>query len=656
MLMQEFLKYPVILLAGFVTTYALTPRLIRIAKKVNFVDIPDQRRIHSQPIPNIGGLAVFAGFHLSCAMIFSVPWEPFKGLLDVTWWHNYLVVSTLLLLVGIVDDIWKLGPALKLIGQLCIAVLAFSYDIRVARFLGFDLPWFFDLFVTVLWILALVNAFNLIDGIDGLATGLAAISSCGIAGSLLFRHLPGDALILLGLIGACLAFLRFNYYPAKIFLGDSGSMFLGFTLATIALGTASKGTAMATIGIPLLAVGVPIFDTILAIWRRSVRGIMKGSTKEAGKEMLMNPDLDHLHHRLLKRGLPQQRVAIVLYSLNGSLVVIGLLSLFYRSHAIGMYLIAFVVGSYLIVKHLARIELWDSGFAILEGLHRPPSTAKPVLIYPALDCFLLAVATATSIFLVHIQSDQFSWQTFKSIWFDSLPIHIGIPFLALAMTKTYSRVWSRARISEFVILAITVLAGILTVCGLRILMSGSSIHKQIILESVIYAGISIPLLTGCRSFLRTVQDLMFMDQSHHSHSTVRDSKILIYGAGYKGALFLRQKGCLCSKEGICRTVVGFIDDDLNLRKRLVHGYKILGDVNEVDRVIADYGIDEIIITANLRRSTRFKLLSVARTKNVKVSLWFTDELVLFPATKSATLPPVKVLETTFFGGKEKFHE
>ena len=110
-----------------------------------------------------------------------------------------------------------------------------------------------------------------------------------------------------------------------------------------------------------------------------------------------------------------------------------------------MYLISFVVGSYLIVRHLARIELWDSGFAILEGLHRPPGKTKAVLIYPVLDCFLLAVATATSVFLVQIQTNDVSWEEIKNVWFDSLPIHISIPFLCLAITKTYSRVWSRAR-------------------------------------------------------------------------------------------------------------------------------------------------------------------------------------------------------------------
>ena len=156
-----------------------------------------------------------------------------------------------------------------------------------------------------------------------------------------------------------LAFLRYNYYPAKIFLGDSGSMFLGFTLASIALGTASKGTAMASIGVPLLAVGVPVFDTILAIWRRSVRGIIRNSSMaRSSKEMLMNPDLDHLHHRLMKGGLPQQKVAGLLYTINASLVIMGLLSLLYRSHAIGIYLIAFVVGSYRDGKaSCKRIEL-----------------------------------------------------------------------------------------------------------------------------------------------------------------------------------------------------------------------------------------------------------------------------------------------------------
>ena len=631
---QQFLKYPLIFLAGFAITYALTPVLISAAKAINLVDVPDCRRIHVTPTPNIGGLGIFVGFHLACALIFIIPWIPFSGILTPIWWQNYFIVSALLLAIGIVDDIWNIGAAIKLIGQTFVALVAFVYDIRIENLLGFHLPWWLDLVVTVLWILTLVNAFNLIDGIDGLAVGLAAISSCGIAGSLLFRHLPGDALILIGLIGACLAFLRYNYFPAKIFLGDSGSMFLGFTLATIAISTASKGTAMAAIGVPLLAVGVPIFDATLAVWRRSVRGIIGRSTNAVAHDRVMRADLDHLHHRLLKEGFTQKKAAAVLYTINGSLVIIGLLTLFYRSHALGIYLIAFVVGSYLVVRHLARIELWDSGFAILEGLHRPSNKARAVLIYPVLDCFLLAIATAISITLIHIQSNPLNWSVLKTMWFDSLPIHIGIPFLALAMTKTYSRVWSRARVSEFVILALTVLGGILTNCGLSILIYDSQIHRQLIMHCVLYAGISIPLLTGCRAFLRTVQDLMSMEEGRSPHFNRKVSNTLLYGAGHKGTLFLRQKSWLIGDGNICRIIIGFIDDDLNLRKRLVHGYKVLGTLDELDAIADAYAINEIIITAKLKDEARRKLVSMAKIKKIKVAYWRTDEVPLCTVEKS----------------------
>ena len=270
--MQQILKYPILFFSGFLFTFLLTPWIRKIALKLDVTDKPDSRRIHDHPIPYGGGIAVFSGFHIACIVLFFIPWSPFSGIIDFIWWQNFFVVSFLLLIVGLIDDIWTIGPIVKLLCQIFIAALSFTYDIRIGNLLGFELPILIDLSLTVIWIVAIVNAFNLIDGMDGLAIGIAAISSCGIAGSLLFRHLPGDALILIALIGVCLAFLKYNYHPATIFLGDSGSMFLGLTLATVSISTASIGTAMASIGVPLLAMGVPVFDTVLAIWRRSVRG------------------------------------------------------------------------------------------------------------------------------------------------------------------------------------------------------------------------------------------------------------------------------------------------------------------------------------------------------------------------------------------------
>ena len=343
----------------------------------------------------------------------------------------------------------------------------------------------------------------------------------------------------------------------------------------------------------------------------------------------MIADTEHIHHRLMKSGLSQRKAATFLYCLNLFLVVIGLLSLVFRSNAIGIYLVSFVIASYLIVRHLARIELWDSGYVILKGLHRPPGKAKAVMIYPILDCALLAFALAISIFLVHIQNNEFSWLAFKGIWFDSLPIQIGIPFIAIAIAKTYSRVWSRARVSEFAILALAILGGILMDCGLAIILRNSETYKGIILQCVIYAGISIPLLTGSRAFLRTVQDIMLMEDPSSRENIENFSKVLLYGAGSNGILYLRQKYSVRSRKGKNRVIVGFVDDDRNLRKRLVHGYQILGARKELGEIINQYKINEIVITTKLAKNSLNVVMNMARKYQIKVSVWYSGEMVLY---------------------------
>jgi len=327
---QIILKYPFAFLVGFLFVYLLTPMEQRLATGINMVDIPDARRIHKRPTPRGGGIAVFLGFHAACASVFLIPWATFDGDLTAEWWWHFLVASTLLLGLGIADDISKIRPSVKLSGQVLVAVVAYIFDMRVGKVLGIHLPAAVDLGATVLWFVAIINAFNLIDGIDGLASGLASIAALGLAGSFMFRHQPGDALILFGLVGTCLAFLRYNFQPASIFLGDSGSMFLGFVLAAVALNTGAKGTAVATIVVPLLALGVPILDTALAIWRRATRRVL-GMTKLDGSQTsnarIFQADMDHVHHRLIRSGLSQRAATTWLYVLGIALAGTGLLSM-----------------------------------------------------------------------------------------------------------------------------------------------------------------------------------------------------------------------------------------------------------------------------------------------------------------------------------------
>ena len=234
---ENLLKYLIIPVLAFAVTYSLTPPVMRLAAWLGMIDQPGQRRIHKRPVPLAGGLAVFAGFHSACAALFLLPWAPFSSLLLQAGWLKILCLTSIVLLIGLWDDRFGMPAVVKLAGQMAVGSLAYMLDMRLGGFFGIHLPLWIDLPATVFWFVAFINAFNLIDGMDGLATGLAAIAAFGLAGVFLIGNNPGDCLVMLALLGSCLAFLRFNFSPARIFLGDTGSMFLGCTLAALALNT-----------------------------------------------------------------------------------------------------------------------------------------------------------------------------------------------------------------------------------------------------------------------------------------------------------------------------------------------------------------------------------------------------------------------------------
>lgn len=617
---QVILKYFAAFATAALVTLLLTPLVRRLALAYGLVDMPDSRRVHTRPVPRLGGVAVFIGFHAAAAVVFLLPWTEFFGKLDLAWWLKFLLVSAFITGVGVVDDVRGIRPLVKLAGQIAAAVLAYAFNMRFGIALGIQLPAALDLAATVFWILAITNAFNLIDGMDGLAAGLALVAALGLAGGLLLRHLPADVLVLLGLMGACAGFLRYNFNPASIFLGDSGSMFLGFSLAVIALSSASKGAAMASIGVPLLAVGVPLFDTMLAIWRRFVRGLLAGSG--AGRSAIMQADMEHLHHRLSKSGLSQRRVATVLYVLGVCLVGVALLGLVYQDYAVGIYLVAFVAGIYVVVRHLARVELWDSGSALLYGLRRPPGKVAAVLLYPVLDAVMLAGCLAAALWLTWPEKAA---TTFKYAWLHALPVWGGMSFIALCLVRTYQRVWSRARIGELLLLGAAMLLGVMVSVALTV-MSGGIPNRDLVLQALIYCGLGLPLIVGMRMLSRTLQDVMAFSARHPSLAIYRDChNTLVYGVGVRGMLFLRQRSAQYPGAGDRRRIVGILDDDTNLHGRWVYGYPVRGGVQQLEDLAQRHAVKEVVVAAALQPDALRKLCAVAHRKNLVLTEWRVEE-------------------------------
>lgn len=622
MTFEGAIKYPAVFLGALVVSLVLTPVVARLATSLGMIDRAGPRRINKSPIPRGGGLAVFVAFHFGCTLKFLGVFPEARSIIDFAWWLAFLAVSSGVLLIGWIDDLRGLSPLSKLAGQFLAASAMFWLDVRVAKVIGFELPLLVDYCATVFWFLAITNSFNLIDGLDGLATGLGLIASIGIGSSLVFRGAPGDSLLFASLAGALLGFLRFNFHPASIFLGDCGSLFIGFTLAALSLATTSKGTFVASIGVPILALGVPIFDTSLAIWRRSIRKMFPTATNREPGTGVMQVDMDHLHHRLLKAGLNQSRAAIALYAANLALVVIGLLSVLYSSHAGGIFLLTSVVGSYVVMRHVTHIEVWDSGSALVQGISGSRAKNITFLLAPLLDLILL---TSLLLGTLAITKEFPTLEELKRAWLGEIPVWAAFPLLGIFITRTYSRVWDRARPTDFAILALSVAAG----CAVSVSISSilTDGWPTLSIEQIlIYSSSSVIALTGVRTIPRLAQDLLAL-YGGEPHRKIK--RIAIYGAGRRGLLFLHRH----TRDITTQTekIVGLFDDDRNLWKRLVHGVEVEGGFRSLRRAIQRETIDEVVITTELSEKRLNRLFRLAEHHGLTLIEWVPRQNTLVTA-------------------------
>lgn len=294
--------YIVAFTVALVVAYFATPRVIDFAIKVGALDAPDARKVHTKPTPRMGGLAIYAAFVLAVLASMYVSRE-IMGL---------LVGGTVILIVGIIDDLKPLPARVKLLGQIVAAAVLIMFDIRIEWLTNpfGDMLYveYLSIPLTILWVVGLTNTVNLIDGLDGLAAGVSTIASVTILLVALQQNFWTVAVLTAALAGSALGFLQHNFNPAKIFMGDTGSMFLGYMLAAISILGAVKSAATIALIVPIVALGLPILDTAFAIIRRYMSG-----------RPIFKPDKGHLHHRLLEMGLTQKQAVLLMYVISGCL-------------------------------------------------------------------------------------------------------------------------------------------------------------------------------------------------------------------------------------------------------------------------------------------------------------------------------------------------
>lgn len=296
-----------VFVVAFVIAFIMSPVSIKVAKKIGAMDVPkDTRRMHDKPMPRFGGMAIFVGSMITMGV--------FEGTSPQI--RTAMIGGALMYGLGVIDDLKDLRASVKFFAQMAIAILMFYMGIRITFITNYFGPglwhfnWIICFIVTVLWIVGITNTINLIDGLDGLAAGTSAISALCIA---YIAYIHGDTngmsivcIALVAIAGSCIGFLPFNFSPAKTFMGDGGALYLGFMISILSVVGPLKRSTIIAVAVPIVALGIPIFDTFFAIVRRLVSG-----------KSIMEADKGHLHHRLMGSGYGQKRAVIMLYGISG---------------------------------------------------------------------------------------------------------------------------------------------------------------------------------------------------------------------------------------------------------------------------------------------------------------------------------------------------
>ena len=357
--------------AALVMSFAATPIIKLFAQKVGAMDVPNEaRRVHDHPIPRMGGLAIFLGFIFS-VVLFGAITPQVQGI---------LLGTVVIVAVGAIDDVVPLSWWVKLLAQLAAAVVAVLHGVVIENFMNpivFDNNvvlhlGFLSVPITVFWIVAITNSVNLIDGLDGLAAGVSTISGVTMLVIALMVADATVAVLLAALVGACIGFLPYNLNPAKIFMGDTGALLLGYVLSTASILGLFKFYAVVSFAVPFLVLAVPLFDTVFAFVRRVLTG-----------KNPMKPDRGHFHHRLLDMGLTQKQAVAVLYVISAFLglaaVVLTTSGELKALILIAAFIAALVIAGFLMRSSLRAHEAAEKAAADARSAEDAPAEADPRL-------------------------------------------------------------------------------------------------------------------------------------------------------------------------------------------------------------------------------------------------------------------------------------
>lgn len=576
------------LLSGLLA-YGLTPLVRRTAIRLGAVDHPDARKVHLRQIPRLGGVAVAAaaGLTLALAALFDRFYAPFFQL-DLARWGGLWLGMIPVVAAGVWDDIRPLKAVPKFALQGLGAGIAIWSGFLIEG-IGLGPEYALDLgalayLVTLLWIVGVTNAFNLIDGLDGLAGGMALIAAAALAGITFLNGDTQTALLLAVLCGALLGFLPYNFHPARIFLGDSGSLVLGFVLSLVAIRSAQKGATFVAVLVPLLVLGIPLFDTLVAIARRFLRAV-EGGLREGGgfRDRLaevFQADRGHLHHVLLRKGFSHRGTVLILYGLGVLLAAGAFVVVFARDINAGLLLALLILGTVIGIRKLQHPEfqIVRSGLAI-RTLSLPLFSRLFFQVF--VDAALVAGAYYGAFLL---KTEVWSLGSLKTAFLQTLPLVLTVKVGALVLFGVYRGVWRYTNLAGLFRLGQAIAVGCLAAALLITTFYSYPISPALFVIDLVLLAV---VLGGSRVSFRMLEHLQ-------QQARADTRRALIYGAGKGGALILQE--CLQNAD-LCMSPVGFLDDDAHKRGRVLNGYPIFGTLERLSEIIQEHRVTDLLIAS-----------------------------------------------------------
>jgi UDP-GlcNAc:undecaprenyl-phosphate GlcNAc-1-phosphate transferase len=556
------------LLAALVVSLLLTPLVRRVAIAVGMVAQPKRDRWHAKPTALLGGVAV--------ALTVLIAWLAFPDRMPAGPQGKFVLGASLFLcVVGLVDDVWHIKPYQKLIGQVLGATLII--------YAGLSLPWTawatVNVALTFFWLVGITNAINLLDNMDGLAAGVSATAASFLAIGFVLSGRPAEAVMLGVLAAALIGFLVYNSNPASIFMGDCGSMFIGFFLASAALltsaGTPSRSFVV-VIAVPVLVLFIPIFDTTLVTIVRKLAG---RAASQGGR--------DHTSHRLVALGLTERRAVWLLYGLS---VMSGMAAVLVKQLDIGLSLpliALFAIALALLGVYLAGVKVYEE--AEIRAARERPLVAffvglsyKRRVFEVLLDLVFVILAYYLARTLLRGPMTQpVEWEQFLR----TVSVLVFVQMVALLASGSYRGIWRYVSIDNVMVYAKAVVIGTLAGYGVLLAFGVAGSRPAVF---VLDAMILFLLLTGSRVTFRLFRRLLPVA------SAATDRRVMIYGAGDGGELLLRE--VLYNRERQL-TPVGFIDDDPLKVGKVIHGLRVYSGYMDLLAICRARRVDEVLISS-----------------------------------------------------------